>query len=1310
MASEQETLIYVEENDKAEAGAQTKGFAKNSVKNRAYINTLGVELGLKYLASEGINVSNLHNLHSVHKFLEEFDIADIILPNVHIDVRVVFNDKYIFVPKSHFEYGLTPDIYLVLQLAEDHSHVKALGFFKPELINKKDANKDYYFIQKEKLTHINNLKTFIETASNNTTQELDENTLFLSEARFISMIDNDITNEDKKDLIGTLLKSDELRDRLIEFSNFEILSYKAVNDNDMQNVIENTASDINPQAATPLITEAVDMISEEPAQKEELTAQTLDEFELFDNSTDEFDTQTEETPAESHEELNITTDAEALEFEPHAEENIPEITEDITITEPQENSEETAQDDLSLDEILAEPDMQNILTEEDLSANQTVDLLFTDNTEDENHASDSDIEFIDTQSETEVSEKDEMLGYTSPPEDNTGEQELINFDDIDVSLPENIEEYRHDEYGTNDAVAFDVLEPMALNVDLSDDDETGSFITTLSEDGKTTLEKTQTPELKTDIIDEQITGIGALDTLGFAADIENNIQLEDSINLDLIDSETEKTQLADKEISVDINSLPTLDTIDNFDNLNIEENIKPVDDTEETLPDADITGETLPEIEEFDISNLEELSSTENSTGSFTEEISGLEPIENINTGNIDDLSSDIAPLPAIDDLSLEPEMLTELNDNTQNLETSDNIDDLKPIENLESLNFEQELTPPEVTEADNTENDLPESLSFDNIMPLEENNSAVIDPEITEIKEDSTIENNQELLNFTMEELPELTETDENTNNQNSEEIINFETDSLPEINEISDNTVNNQQDELLSFAPDELPEVPEAAEDNNSSNQDEPLNFTTDGLPEINESTDNNGNNQQDELLSFASDELPELTENSDTSENSNPDEMLNFTDGELPEVNTMSENGETNQQNELLSFAPDELPEETNTSENNTSENQNELLNFASDELSMKTEQSESVSANETSELLSFADDNSSQTTADEIPFTLLEESGDAPKPMNPEEATLTYDTPEPKSEENLSAGITNDLSEMPAELDSKNLLAEIDTLLGTDSQHDNDDDDDENEVEFIAPEQDSQSGLQPQPGISDHELTPEETIYMQTMAKEKGKKGMTMLLVVVAALMGVLTLTTFIKNGKSSQTASLPTASEGEIIDNLSNPPETLPVEQPPVETNIPVAQPPKTPAAPETTAVKSPTEMPAAKVTAAPVNEPVVKGQFAPEIKKVTFEIPDYLSYSEGIRKYLQTVGRSVKLSATSDLLLTTDYSKTDRVKVALTLTPAGNIKKADIAISSGSDQIDQIVLQSVKNTLNIVKPPADEVKGDEFNLAVIMKF
>ena len=47
MASEQETLIYVEANDKAEAGALAKGFARTSVKNRAYINALGVELGLK---------------------------------------------------------------------------------------------------------------------------------------------------------------------------------------------------------------------------------------------------------------------------------------------------------------------------------------------------------------------------------------------------------------------------------------------------------------------------------------------------------------------------------------------------------------------------------------------------------------------------------------------------------------------------------------------------------------------------------------------------------------------------------------------------------------------------------------------------------------------------------------------------------------------------------------------------------------------------------------------------------------------------------------------------------------------------------------------------------------------------------------------------------------------------------------------------------------------------------------------------------------------------------------------------------------
>ena len=142
MGMEQETLIYVEENDKEEAKLLTKGLLNNEVRSRAFFNALGAELGLKYLALENISSDKTYNLHNVHKILEEFDISDIMLNNIHIDVRVVFDENQIFIPKSHFEYDILPDIYFVFLLSEDRSHVKFLGFFEPKLINKNNQNKD----------------------------------------------------------------------------------------------------------------------------------------------------------------------------------------------------------------------------------------------------------------------------------------------------------------------------------------------------------------------------------------------------------------------------------------------------------------------------------------------------------------------------------------------------------------------------------------------------------------------------------------------------------------------------------------------------------------------------------------------------------------------------------------------------------------------------------------------------------------------------------------------------------------------------------------------------------------------------------------------------------------------------------------------------------------------------------------------------------------------------------------------------------------------------------------------------------------
>ena len=1214
MESGQETLIYIEENDKAEAGIQSKGFAKAEVKNRAYINTLGVELGLKYLASEGINVSNLHNLHSVHKFLEEFDIADIILPNVHIDVRVVFSDKFIFVPKSHFEYGLTPDIYLVFQLAEDHSHVKVLGFFEPKLINKNNQNRDYYFIEKEKLTPIINLKSYIEKCANNTSQILDKNVISALEANFVSMVDNDLHENDKKNLISNLLKSDELRDKFIEYSNFEILSYRAANNEDFKDLlseqpevsvqesapsiaavsaetiteeapIEESSPEETPVQETPALSEemsAVEEMQEIPAVDEALVAdapviedivesnidetiieninpdidinedlpkaepaEAADEFDLFDKNTDEFETQNEpqsqpliEEDLSSHDmsSENLTADDMAVLDEIAATEA------PVNDIEIQSQQAEIPQDETSIEELF--PDMvENIAASEDSytedsAASQSLDDFLNETTPKDD--ADSDIEYIENVAPAEINidenPEEAMRGYTTPKE--TEPQELINFDDIDISVTEGIENYRKDDYSSNDAVAFDVLEPMSLNVDLSNSgDDEGQFITSLSADEAVmNNEKIRQQDIKTDIIDKQITGIGAIDTI--------------SAN-------------HDEDLAVDIDALPSIDNLESFDNINTDELLQPIDSSDMLDKTISEPAEEMSMPEELSADAIEELSSNENVTDAFN--TSSLEDITSSNAQENLPEKTEPESLPEIDNLSLTPESFEELNDNTGLLDTESlgNIEPLEALDSLEDTNIDTALDNDSKITSEASAN----TSDIDLLFPKTEQN---------------------------------------NISAEKSEK-------SAP---------ADSPQEELLSFASDELP------------------------VQEPQETA------QQEELMT-----LPSFEEDKKAEESI------------LPEVTDIFH--EAGSGEELLPAENNSVPQQNTNKEGAT--------------------------AADSAELISFAEDTPAETPAnDDMPFTLLDDNAAAPKPVNLENANLSLDSARPTLKDELSAAMSDDLSATPAELDSKNILAEIDTLLGTESENtyanvNTQNENNQNTLRFQDP--------------PEQDLSPEETIYMQTMAKEKGKKGVTFLLVIVAAMMGVFAVTTFLKNNKTADNSAFTTPREDEIIDNFNNEtgaesvPKALPVAK---ETVKAAVKPP--------VEVKEPPAPSVKKEAAAPAVEAAVKGHFYPEVKKITFEIPDYLSYSEGMRKYLQTVGRSVKLSASSDLLLTSDYSVTDRVKIVLKMTPSGNIKNSEVDISSGSQQIDDIVLQSVKNTLDVVKPPAGEVKGDEFNLAVIINF
>ena len=91
-----------------------------------------------------------------------------------------------------------------------------------------------------------------------------------------------------------------------------------------------------------------------------------------------------------------------------------------------------------------------------------------------------------------------------------------------------------------------------------------------------------------------------------------------------------------------------------------------------------------------------------------------------------------------------------------------------------------------------------------------------------------------------------------------------------------------------------------------------------------------------------------------------------------------------------------------------------------------------------------------------------------------------------------------------------------------------------------------------------------------------------------------------------------------------------------------------------------------------------------------------------------MKNYLTSAGRSIKLSLSSDLLLATEYAYSDQIKVNLKLSKSGEVQSATVVKSSGSTQIDKIVLQSVKSCLNAIKPPTSVIKTPEFNLTIII--
>ena len=708
---EQETLIYIDDKEKYDASAAANFFTNKEVKSRVYINSVGAELGIKYLNTENIDTSDLKNLHSIKKIIEEFDIADIILKGIHIDVRVVFDENAIFVPKSHFEYGLVPDIYLVFKMEKDYSHVAFLGFFEPKMINKNNANKDYYFIEKEKLSPALDLIKYIEANSSKQDVNLSAEDMEKCENLIISMSDNDISDSNKKYLLEQLTKSSELRDKFIEFENFEALSYKAMTDPSIDK--HSIAQDVTP----------------------------VDEFEVFDGSSDLTEIAQEEVENSDNDSidlLGLDTAAEAAATATGiagiaggiAAEAIDDIVETTSANAQEliENASDAAGDLIDL----ASDSAENIINDLDDNAelHETIDLPA------DNEIIEDNFEISEPQDnvlEDAVTLNDIDIDSSIIEEDNiTTPEDAISVDNIDVT--NNIEEV--------------IAEP-AEKIDLPNENELSESNIDIS-------------ELQDNILDDAV----ALNDIDVIAE-ENTQQAasDDSIALENIDIPDFPDENEDDNIQLD------LDDENSYKDTFPEEEPDPRLEESISLDDIDDSNIGGAKSSEFDLDMDEEaedliLDSDDDNNDTFGKNL--LENLSEKSTDDIliegiDNISEDNIETIATEDL------LTQVEDIIDKAATSENpSESIQPdtesdllLENISLIdndveNAEAKLDDilPEETAEDNTTAVKAENLSdeADNLFLdseiLEDTTSAenlenVANAEISELTEDIIPENN---------------------------------------------------------------------------------------------------------------------------------------------------------------------------------------------------------------------------------------------------------------------------------------------------------------------------------------------------------------------------------------------------------------------------------------------------------------------------------------------------------------------------------------------------------------------------------------
>ncbi len=113
--------------------------------------------------------------------------------------------------------------------------------------------------------------------------------------------------------------------------------------------------------------------------------------------------------------------------------------------------------------------------------------------------------------------------------------------------------------------------------------------------------------------------------------------------------------------------------------------------------------------------------------------------------------------------------------------------------------------------------------------------------------------------------------------------------------------------------------------------------------------------------------------------------------------------------------------------------------------------------------------------------------------------------------------------------------------------------------------------------------------------------------------------------------------------------------------------------------------------------------------YSPTISKISWEAPESLVKKDDYTKFLQLIGKNIKLNLQNDLLLVNDVPMSRLVKADIKISSGGEVETINVTASSGSPAIDNSVKKVINDTFKYMKPPSHGLLSRSAKITLILE-